>query len=162
MNVRHLCNIIFRIQICKYVHAHTFPCLCNRVIWCMKQLWERVKWVLYSHGGYVFTGEGIGGVTYEQTGLTHSPEERESRGCEHCNTCIQTLLYLCVEKEPSAPFPGHTNIGLHSLSLPRGHTNPFWHRVSSSVHTNTHACAHKHKKLRCAPRANITLHRSSR
>lgn len=33
----------------------------------------------YSHGGDVFTGEGIGGVTDQQTGLTHSPEE-DGRG----------------------------------------------------------------------------------
>lgn len=33
--------------------------------------------VLYSHGGDVFTGEGIGGVANQQTGLTHSPEEEE-------------------------------------------------------------------------------------
>lgn len=33
--------------------------------------------VLYSHGGDVFTGEGIGGVADQQTGLTHSPEEEE-------------------------------------------------------------------------------------
>lgn len=31
----------------------------------------------YSHGGDVFTGEGIGGVADQQTGLTHSPEEDE-------------------------------------------------------------------------------------
>lgn len=39
------------------------------------------KWVFYSHSGDVFTREGIGGITYEQTGLTHSPEDQESRGC---------------------------------------------------------------------------------
>lgn len=33
----------------------------------------------YSHGGDVFTGEGIGGVADQQTGLTHSPEE-DGRG----------------------------------------------------------------------------------
>lgn len=33
--------------------------------------------VFYSHGGDVFTGEGIGGVANQQTGLTHSPEEEE-------------------------------------------------------------------------------------
>lgn len=33
--------------------------------------------MFYSHGGDVFTGEGIGGVANQQTGLTHSPEEEE-------------------------------------------------------------------------------------
>lgn len=34
---------------------------------------------VYSHGGDVFTREGIGGVTYQQTGLTHSPEGEGQR-----------------------------------------------------------------------------------
>lgn len=36
--------------------------------------------VFYSHGGDVFTGEGIGGVANQQTGLTHSPEKEEEEG----------------------------------------------------------------------------------
>lgn len=33
----------------------------------------------YSHGGDVFTGEGIGGVADQQTGLTHSPEKKRRK-----------------------------------------------------------------------------------
>lgn len=40
---------------------------------------EWVSLERYSHGGDVFTGEGIGGVADQQTGLTHSPEEGERR-----------------------------------------------------------------------------------
>lgn len=41
----------------------------------MVVLWEHEECSGYSHSGDVFTGEGIGGVTNQQTGLTHSPEE---------------------------------------------------------------------------------------
>lgn len=51
------------------------------IVW-IHFMWSSATWLtssmhvtcVYSHGGDVFTREGIGGVTYQQTGLTHSPE----------------------------------------------------------------------------------------
>lgn len=63
--------------------------------------------VVYSHSGDVFTGEGIGGVANQQTGLTHSPEEEARRKHEYKlyqnsvdthTVCVYAGLYVCVCK----------------------------------------------------------------
>lgn len=65
----------------------------------------------YSHSGDVFTGEGIGGVTNQQTGLTHSPEEKRRENTKYRNTNMefsyidiilctnQNGLYVCVDTQ---------------------------------------------------------------
>lgn len=52
--------------------------------------------VVYSHSGDVFTREGIGGVTNQQTGLTHSPEE-EGQQRIHEYT-FSTVTHMCKNK----------------------------------------------------------------
>lgn len=47
----------------------------------------------YSHGGDVFTGEGIGGVADQQTGLTHSPEEEEEEGEQTTSSGTELLCF---------------------------------------------------------------------
>lgn len=111
----------------------------------------------YSHGGDVFTGEGIGGVTDQQTGLTHSPEE-DGRGRTaddkfnkkngfvfkiHLKVCLCGFyvsglgwVLPCTLTVPHRHWP--------TFMLPEGHRSPLWYPPpSTDTHnTGTHSLSH--------------------
>lgn len=53
---------------------------------------------LYSHSGDVFTRESIGGVTNQQTSLTHSPEGEGEQRIHGHTFRIQIHTYTCMYK----------------------------------------------------------------
>lgn len=69
----------------------------------------------YSHGGDVFTGEGIGGVADQQTGLTHSPEEEEG-GRKESRRQVQQKEGLCFQLQLKVCFCIGVRLGAASHS----------------------------------------------